>query len=552
MLAAMGSAVQKEEDSPERTGNPMIETAVTFGEFDEDDGLDDKDEIGKSYWLFADATPRCFQDPTRSCTAPPAFITSILVTLSQCMIRRDDTARAPLVNSNARWMNGLSLERSFRARALELEHFSVPKKGPNGEKIWRPVLDMRKLNLVSKKDRFPMPNCQELLDSLHGAQWFTCLDLAQGYLQIPIAEEDREKTAFVLPGRRGIQLMFTRMIFGLTSAPATFCRLMHDLFKDVLLDFLLIYIDDLNVHSRTWEEHLKHLEIVLARLESVGLKLKPSKTAWGMTSVKFLGHLVSRAGLSPDPERVRAIEQYPTPTDLSAVRTFLGKVSYYRRFILGFSAIAKGLTILTEKDRPFVWEFEQAEAFRNLKKAMVSHPILQHFNPDLDCEIHTDASTKGVGAVLIQKNGDSEHVVAYASKGLNKSQRNYAATQLELLAVVFGVEKFDCYVGGDRHFVVVTDHSALVPLLKTKFPVGRLARFVFRLQHYHFTVIYRPGIQNGLADALSRYPCSDLVCPEQTVFTAFLVPKLDIPEHQREDPFLRAIIFDSRGRHPNG
>ncbi|OWA55635.1 putative Retrovirus-related Pol polyprotein [Hypsibius exemplaris] len=266
-----------------------------------------------------------------------------------------------------------------------------------------------------------------------------------------------------------------------------------------------------------------------------------------MTSVKFLGHRVSRAGLSPDPERVRAIEQYTTPTDLSAVRTFLGKVSYYRRLILGFSAIAKGLTILTEKDRPFVWEFEQAEAFRNLKKTMVSHPILQHFNPDLDCEIHTDASTKEVGAVLIQKNGDSEHVVAYASKGLNKSQRNYAATQLELLAVVFGVEKFDCYVGGDRHFVVVTDHSALVPLLKTKFPVGRLPRFVFRLQHYHFTVIYRPGIQNGLADALSRYPCSDLVVPEQTVFTAFLVPKLDIPEHQREDPFLRAIILILEG-----
>ncbi|OQV16004.1 putative Retrovirus-related Pol polyprotein [Hypsibius exemplaris] len=419
MLAAMGSAVQKEEDSPERTGNPMIETAVTFGEFDEDDGLDDKDEIRKSYWLFADAHPRCFQDPTRSwATAPPAFITSILVTLSQCMIRRDDTARATLVNSNARWMNGLSLERSFRARALGARTlFLVPKKGPNGEKIWRPVLDMRKLNLVSKKDRFPMPNCQELLDSLHGAQWFTCLDLAQGYLQIPIAEEDREKTAFVLPGRRGIQLMFTRMIFGLTSAPATFCRLMHDLFKDVLLDFLLIYIDDLNVHSRTWEKHLKHLEIVLARLESVGLKLKPSKTAWGMTSVKFLGHRSAAPVCSPDPERVRAIEQYTTPTDLSAVRTFLGKVSYYRRLILGFSAIAKGLTILTEKDRPFVWEFEQAEAFRNLKKTMVSHPILQHFNPDLDCEIHTDASTKEVGAVLIQKNGDSEHVVAYVRKG---------------------------------------------------------------------------------------------------------------------------------------
>ncbi|OQV24065.1 putative Retrovirus-related Pol polyprotein [Hypsibius exemplaris] len=229
-----------------------------------------------------------------------------------------------------------------------------------------------------------MPNCQKLLDSLHGAQWFTCLDLAKGYLQIPIAEEDREKTAFVLPSRRGIQLMFTRMIFGLTSAPATFCRLMHDLFKNVHLNFCFVYIDDLNVHSRTWEEHLKHLEIVLARLENVGLKLRPSKTAWGMTSAKFLGHLVSRAGLFPDPERVRAIEQSPTPTDLSDVRKFLGKVSYYRRFNLGFLVLAKGLTILTEMDRPFVWEFEQAETFRNLKKAMVSHPILQHFNPNLD------------------------------------------------------------------------------------------------------------------------------------------------------------------------
>ena len=421
--------------------------------------------------------------------------------------------------------------------------FLVKKKGPDGETLYRPVLDMRALNKITKKDRFPMAFIQELFDRLSGAKYFTLLDQAQGYLQIPIAEEDQEKTAFIVPGLQGRQYCFKRMIFGLTSAPATYTRILHELFKDEKLKYLLCYLDDLLVFSQTWEEHLQHIREVLSKLSSVGLKLKPSKCRWGMTSTIFLGHLISREGISPDPEKIRAIEQYPRPTDLKASRTFVGMVCYYARFIQGLSGISRPLTMLTQKDQPFTWGERQETAFQVMKQKLMSFPILRHFNPDFDCEVHTDGSLKGVSATLIQTSGSDEFVVAYASKGLNKSQCNYAATQLELLAVVYGVEKFDCYLAGNRPFKIVTDHSALVPLMRTKFPVGRLARFVFRLQHYNFTVVYRPGKQNQLCDALSRYPCPEDAPAEACVSAALLfVPELDVANQQRQDAFCKTII----------
>lgn len=279
------------------------------------------------------------------------------------------------------------------------------------------------------------------------------------------------------------------------------------------MKYVLTYIDDFTTFSSNFGEHLFHFENDLKRLQEAGLKLKlkPTKCFFGQSKIAFLGHEILAAGIQLSEKKVEAINKFPHPDCLKAVKSFLGLTRYYRRYVPNFATLAEPLIALTKKDTPFGWAIPQIIAFKELQKKLTNFPILRHFNPTVPLEIHTDASSVGVSAVLIQRSGSDERIIAYASKTLNQAQRNYGATQLQLYAVVFGIEKFKHICLGI--YLVMTDHSALVPLLKTKNPIGQLAKWLFPITPYAFQIVYRPSCENVLADALSRYPANETQQP---------------------------------------
>ena len=294
------------------------------------------------------------------------------------------------------------------------------------------------------------------------------------------------------------------MPFGLTNAPRTFQRLMDRILREAIGKFVHVYLDDISIFSRTFEEHLAHLDIVFRRLREAGLRLNSEKCTFVRKRLEFLGHMVSEDGLSPDPAKVDKVQNFPVPTNVKTLRGFLSLASYYRRFIQGFSQYAVPLYQLLRKNVVFSWQETQQQAFQYLKNKLTSAPVLAY--PDFDREfiVHTDASTVGLGAVLSQKEEQGlEHAVAYASRSLNKAERNYTTTEQECLAVVWAVKQFRVYLHGKR-FEVVTDHAALKWLLNHCTPHGRLVRWIVQLQEYEFRVTYRKGITHQNADALSR------------------------------------------------
>ena len=338
--------------------------------------------------------------------------------------------------------------------------------------------------------------------------------------------------------------MFNRMPFGISNGPSFFSQLVDKLFADIKLTYVLPFIDDFTIHSTNFEQHLIHLEDVLQRISAAGLKLKPSKCVFGADKVLFLGHELSAAGVGPNSKKIEAIVRMPPPSTLKELRSFLGMTSYYRRFIKDYAAVAESLYYLNKKGAVFEWTDKQQFSFDELKKRLISTPVLHHFDPKNAVEIHTDSSIVGLGAVLIQRDGENEFVVAYASRTLNKAERNYGITNLELLAVVFGVEKFSFYISSNRQFKIVTDHAAIGPLLKTKNPAGRLVRWILRLSIYNFVVVYRSGKDNVVTDALSRLPVGKSVQPlEPQSFTSVLVMQtVSVAELRMGDPFCSHIL----------
>ena len=290
----------------------------------------------------------------------------------------------------------------------------APKKDGN----YRFCVDFRRVNSVTKKDAQPMPRIDDILDQLGGARCFSTLDLASGYWQVPLREEDREKTAFSV----GVNhYEFTVMPFGLTNAPATFQRMMSTILKGV--KGCLVFLDDIIIFADTWEEHHPILEEVLGRIRAAGLKLKRKKCQFGKSSEKFLGLVVSAQGREPDPEKVKAVQDFPTPTSASEVRCFLGMASYYRRFVNNFTSIAASLHDLTKGQPEFCWSPQADKAFTTLKHYLCSTPVLALPNFFTPFTIYTDASDVGLGAVLAQRIGSREHVIAYASRALTSAEK---------------------------------------------------------------------------------------------------------------------------------
>ena len=367
-------------------------------------------------------------------------------------------------------------------------------------------VDYRRLNDVTIKDSYPLPLAESCFDALSGSEWFSTLDLSSGYWQVAMAPEDREKTAFAT-GSGGLY-QFTVMSFGLANAPATFERLMERVLAGLPWEVCLAYLDDIIIHARTFQEEMKRLRDVLERLKRAGLKLNPKKCHLFQKHVTFLGHVVSGEGISTDPEKVRAVKDWPIPVRVSEVRSFLGLCSYYRRFVKNFSTIARPLHRLTEKENNFKWTQECSDAFNHLKHALVTAPVLKYPSSTEQFILDTDASNYGIGAVLSQVQDGEERVVAYYSSTLSKAERNYCVTRKELLAIVSAVKKFHHYLYG-RPFLIRTDHGALRWLLNFKNPEGQLARWIEVLGIYDLKIEHRSGVKHANADALSRRPCTD-------------------------------------------
>lgn len=364
-------------------------------------------------------------------------------------------------------------------------------------------VDYRRLNHLTIKDSYPIPRIDDSLDALGGAKCFSTLDLASGYWQVELDEEAKKKSAFVV---RGGLYSWKVMPFGLCNAPSTFERLMEQVLSELHWEVLLVYLDDVIVFAKTIDEELTRLGMVFQRLRKAGLKLKAKKCHLFRESVLYLGHVVSREGVSTDPEKIRAVKEWPTPTSVKDVQSFLGLASYYRRFIEGFANIARPLHQLTEKAHTFVWTEECEDAFQELKKRLYQSPILAYPDPEQDYILDTDASNEGIGAVLSQVVDGKERVISYASRALNKAEKNYCVTRKELLAVVEFLKKFRQYLYGQKT-TVRTDHGALRWLLNFKDPQGQMARWLQVIAEYDIEIIHRAGRSHANADSLSRRPC---------------------------------------------
>ena len=363
-------------------------------------------------------------------------------------------------------------------------------------------VDYRKLNAVTKADAFPIPNMGDCLSSLGGSKFFSALDLASGYWQVEMDRESAEKAAITT--HRGL-FQPKVLPFGVKGGVAHFSRVMSTLFSAFQWKILLIYLDDLLVFSEDFEEHLRRLGIVFDCLKKAGLKLKPSKCCFLRRSLKFLGHIVSDKGVSPDPDKLKAIHDFPVPQNLEEMRRFLGLAGYYRDHIPGFADIVHPLNELTKKDVCYNWSILCTEAFEKVKALLLSSPVLAF--PDFQHEfiLTTDASDTGLGAILSQLVDGKEKPIQYASRSLSKSEVNYCTSEKECLAVVWAVQYFSYFLLG-KQFVVRTDHDPLTYLRSVPSPHGRLARWITWLEQFSYRMEYVPGKSIPHADALSRAP----------------------------------------------
>lgn len=372
------------------------------------------------------------------------------------------------------------------------------KPGPDGHKKHRVVVDFRKLNSHTIGDAYPLPRIDDILDQLSTAKYFTTLDLASGYHQVPIDPNDIEKTAFSSPLGH---FHFLRMPFGLKGAPATFQRLMDQTLKGLLGSDCFVYLDDIVIYSNSIEDHISKLNNIFQRLLLAKLKLQPQKCHFLKREIIYLGHKCSQNGCEPDPEKTNTIQNIREPTNVKEIQSFLGIANYYRRFIPNFAKTALPLVKLTRKNNQFQWDDNCSSSFNTLKQILGSNSVLSFPNFKKPFEISTDASNEALGAVLSQE----DNPITFASKTLNTTEAKYSTIEKELLAVVWAVKRFRCYVYGQK-FTVFTDHKPLLGIHKMTDPSSRLLRLYLKLSEYNITLEHKPGKHNVIADGLSRLP----------------------------------------------
>ena len=366
----------------------------------------------------------------------------------------------------------------------------------------RLCIDYRRLNQVTVKNKYPLPRIDDLFDQIQGAGIFSKIDLRSGYHQLKVAEQDIPKTAF---RTRYGHYEFLVMPFGLTNAPAAFMALMNRVFQSYLDQFVIVFIDDILVYSKTAEEHEQHLRIVLQTLREKQLYAKFSKCEFWLDQVVFLGHVISSRGIEVDPKKIEAVLKWEAPTNVSEIRSFLGLAGYYRRFVQGFSILAGPMTKLLRKGAKYIWDEHCQRAFDELKKRLTTAPVLTLPSGEGGFVIYSDASAQGLGCVLMQHG----NVIAYASRQLRPNEVSYPVHDLELAAVVFALKIWRHYLYGET-FQIFTDHKSLKYLMSQRELNMRQRRWMELLKDYDCTIEYHPGKANVVADALSRKTSSSL------------------------------------------
>jgi transposase InsO family protein len=412
----------------------------------------------------------------------------------------------------------------------------------------RAAVDYRMLNAATVKSRYPLPNIQDLFDQVKGAQWFTKLDLFSGYHQVPVHAPDVFKTAIVT--RYG-QFEYTVMPFGLCNAPATFSTLMNKVFAPHLDDFVLVYLDDILVYSKTLEEHVEHLRKVLAILQKQQLFAKLKKCEFAKPSIDYLGHIISKDGIRTDPAKVAAVLEWPVPTSVHDVRSFLGLCSYYRRFVPKFAEVAAALTDLTRadvRDVKAAWGPKQQAAFEELKRLLTSTPVLRHADSSKPYMLRCDASEFAIGSVLMQEHEGQLHPVAYQSRKLSPAESRYGAYAREMLAVMDALRHFDNYIDG-QHVTVESDHEALSWFWQQKHLDKQQARWMAALQAYDLQLRYIQGKANLVADALSRRPDHQVECGAISVASTTLLRQV-LQAAKRDQQYQQQLQLAGKGLLP--
>ena len=380
----------------------------------------------------------------------------------------------------------------------------VPKKqSSDGTKNYRLVLDYRLLNKELIVDRFPLPNIENILDSLGGAKYFSVLDLAQGYYQYELNPASRPYTAFQTENGH---YQLTRLGMGLSSSPGAFSRMMNLALSGLVGDKCFVYLDDIVVFSRDFNEHLRNLSTIFERLRAKNLKLKIEKCHFLQKECTYLGHKITQKGILPDESKFEAVKNYMRPENSDQVKRFVAFANYYRKFIKDFAMICLPLNHLTKKNVKFYWSKECEIAFEKIKNALIRPPILEF--PDFSKQfiVYTDASKVGLGVVLCNSNNKP---VAYYSRALKTSEMNYPVIDLELLGIVYGCKVLRPYLFGQQ-FILRCDHRPLVSLFAMKTPSVRRDKFRSYLEEFDFVVEYVKGTHNVVADALSRIYSSEL------------------------------------------
>lgn len=361
---------------------------------------------------------------------------------------------------------------------------------------WRLCTDYRHLNAMTVVAKFPVPIIEELLDELHGAVWFSKLDLRAGYHQIRMAEGEEYKTAF---HTHSGHFEFKVMSFGLAGGPATFNGAMHETLHPLNHHCVLLFFDDILVFSKTLQDHVEHLRQVLQLLRRDQWKVKLSKCMFGQQQLSYLGHTISAAGVATDADKVSAVQKWHQPTNVKEVRSFLGLAGYYRRFVRGFGIIARPLFQLLKKGSPFVWTGNTEEAFQTLKSKLVEAPVLALPDFSKTFVVETDACDTGVGAVLQQEG----HPIAFMSKPLSPKFQGLSTYEKEYLAIIMAVEQWRPYLQ-HKEFTILTDQKSLIHLEQHRLTTPWQQKAFTKLLGLQYCIKYKKGSDNGAADALSR------------------------------------------------
>ena len=434
----------------------------------------------------------------------------------------------------------------------------VPKK----DKTVRICVDLKPLNQSVLRETHPLPKVDDTLAQLTNAKVFSKLDANSGFWQIPLAEKSRHLTTFLTPFGR---FCFNKMPFGISSAPEHFQKRMNEILSG--LPGVVCLIDDVLVYGSTQEEHDKHLQAALERIQSAGATLNKEKCEFGKTTIKFLGHIITPEGISPDPSKTTAVKNMKQPSNVSELRRFLGMVNQLGKFSPNIADLTKPLRELLSSNNAWIWGPSQTDAFNKVKDELTSHPVLTWYDPAAETKLTADASVYGLGAVLLQKHETAWKPVAYASRSMTEAETRYAQIEKEALAITWACERFTNYILG-KQIQIETDHKPLVPLLGTKhldvLP-PRILRFRLRLMQFDYTISHVPGKLLYTADTLSRSPqeclaqdkqLAELTEDQMTTTTTNQFPTTTdsletYRQAQKEDPVCSQLITFCQTKWPN-